>query len=88
MSLARKKEERGDTTYSAIALEVVRHHAFRRVTHKIATGTLPTDAWVIIHQQDREDGLGENSLAQNQSRVRSKPWIDYDNIGVMNLTNL
>ncbi len=57
--LARKKEERGDKTYSAIALEVVRHHAFRRgVTHKIATGTLPTDAWVIIHQQDREDGLG------------------------------
>ena len=57
--IARKKKERGDKTYAAIALEVVRHHAFRRgLTHKIATGTLPTDAWVIIHQQDREDGLG------------------------------
>ena len=57
--LVRKKNGRGDSTYSGIALEVVRHHAFRRgLTHKIATGPLPSNAWVVIYQQEREDGLG------------------------------
>ena len=57
--LVRKKNGRGDSTYSGIALEVVRHHAFRRgLTHKIATGALPSNAWVVIYQQEREDGLG------------------------------
>ena len=56
--LQKEKNQKKDF-YSEIALEVVRHHAFRRgLTHNIATGTLQTDAWVVIHQQEREDGQG------------------------------
>jgi hypothetical protein len=58
-------------TYSEIALEVVKHHAFRRgLTHKIDSskkGVLPTDAWVVIYQQEREDGLGREF-------TRSEPY--------------
>lgn len=47
----------------SIALDVVRHHTFRRdLTHKLPSAksnkAMPTDAWVVLYQAEREDGMG------------------------------
>ena len=47
----------------SIALDVVRHHTFRRkLTHKLPSAksnkAMPTDAWVVLYQVEREDGMG------------------------------
>ena len=85
--LVRKKNGRGDSTYSGIALEVVRHHAFRRgLTHKIATVRFHPMLGSSSINRSVKTASGGNSPVQNQSQVRSKPWIHCDNIGEMNLT--
>lgn len=69
------KSKPGKTSKS-IALDVVRHHTFRReLTHKLASAKsnkpMATDAWVVLYQVEREDGSGKEY-------TRSSPYFSKD----------